>query len=104
MTTPLMLRTSGGGEFRDSFLFRVFGRTMDEPGQVWEMGSELSTQSTEGQQPTHSHSHGHGDRRKRHSQDSQFSNHFKCQKLYRPGVFGGKVSPEKGIYGSVIFF
>ena len=22
----------------------------------------------------------------------------------RPGVFGGEVSPEKGIYGSVIFF
>ena len=24
--------------------------------------------------------------------------------LIRPGVFGGEVSPEKGIYGSVIFF
>ena len=23
---------------------------------------------------------------------------------FRPGVFGGEVSPEKGIYGSVIFF
>ena len=24
--------------------------------------------------------------------------------IIRPGVFGGEVSPEKGIYGSVIFF
>ena len=40
-----------------------------------------------------------------YSQGQGHSLHILLTKCcYRPGVFGGKVSPEKGIYGSVIFF